>query len=600
MSPAAEHPRRSRGADDAGFTLVEVVVALGIVMTLLVAVLPQLVGGIQANDVARSSTQAKALASSELERMRNLPFHVEPNAGPFVDLLDRYFHDLAPPGTAPTCTDGEGRSVAPVPANAGYVAPSAKHCPWEPPGAFFRTVRTDATDADLDGFVVTAATQFLDATTPPGPVAPPTGYDTSTVGRDTPVTGQVGITVTVLPERTTARRPVSTYTQVSRGYQTTTRVRATADAVALEASTMLPGPTDDEGNAVSVSGALLHLDSALVTGSRVDLSAAGVTASAATGENDGTTRTALTAPPDTAPTWSSTGDGQLSTAGCLLVCWGGGAWFGSWTPTTVDGLPGVGRPDAPVEVALKTPSAGGGYALRMGVGSGAVMRPGLGLDNPVLRVRAAEFGAGIGSGCTVGAGGTGLRLSAGGWARTTAAPAGGADACATARSAEVGVLPRAGSDGAPMVTVRVTRAAARCTVGGATHDPSTSVSFSATVSWWNGSGYTTLGPFTETSTTGLPDPATLDVVVGSTTRRLSDWIESWSVAREGSGISRVGAPGVARVDVPAVVSVLTVPLRQRVDASGNPVFDGTDAVVDELSTLSVTVGSVGCSAEDHR
>lgn len=591
MSPRAEQ--------DAGFTLVEVVVAVGILMSLLVATLPQLIGGIKANDIARASTQAKALATSELERMRNLPFHVEPNAGDYIDLLDQHFHDVVPAG-ATTCTDGSGRTVPPTSSHVGYVAAGAPRCSWEPAGAFYRTVRTSAEDPDLDGFVVTAATQFLDAATPPAPVAPPDDYDTTDVGKDAPVTGQVGITVAVLPARSTDRRPVTTYTQISRSYQTTTRLRATAHAVALEASTMLPGPTPEEGNAVSVSGALTDLDASLVAGSRVDLAAAGVTATAATGENNGTTRTALTAPPDVAPTWTSTGEGRLSPAGCLVACWGGGTFYGSWRPTTIDGLPGVGTANAPVEVALKTPSAGGGHALRMGMGSGAVLRPGLGLANPVLRLRAGEFGSGIGAGCTVDGSGSGLRLASGGWAQTTAAPTGGADACAVARSAEVGVLPMAGgdtNDPLPLIKVRVTNASARCTVTGAGHAPDTTLTFSAQVSYWNGSTYTALPALTEDGTTALPDPATLSV----DGTPLSTWIESWSVATESAGITQVEAPGVARLEVPAVVSIHTVPLRVRLDSAGDPVVgaDGTPEA-DPLSTLSVTVGSIACTAEDHR
>ncbi|GHJ58759.1 hypothetical protein NOK12_12770 [Nocardioides sp. OK12] len=591
MSPRTEK--------DAGFTLVEVVVAVGILMTLLVATLPQLVGGIRANDIARASTQAKALATSELERMRNLPFHVEPNAGDYIDLLDQHFHDVEPAGST-TCTDDAGRTVPPTVSHVGYVAAGAPRCSWEPAGAFYRTVRTSAEDPDLDGFVVTASTQFLDAATPPAPVAPPEDYDTTDVGRDAPVTGQVGITVAVLPAQGTDRRPITTYTQISRSYQTTTRLRATAHAVALEASTMLPGPTPEEGNAVSVSGALTDLDASLVAGSRVDLAAAGVTATAATEENNGTTRTALTAPPDVAPTWTSTGEGRLSPAGCLVACWGGGSFYGSWKPTTSDGLPGVGTPTAPVEVALKTPSAGGGYALRMGMGSGAVLRPSLGLANPVLRVRAGEFGSGIGADCSVGITGSGLRLASGGWAHTTAGPTGGANACAVARSAEVGVLPMAESDTddpLPLIKVRVTAAAARCTVAGAGHEPDTTLTIAADLSYWNGSSYSDLPTFTEEGATTLPDPATLSV--GGTP--LSTWVESWSVATESAGITRVEAPGIARLEVPAVVSIHTVPLRARLDAGGNPVLgpDGTPEA-DPLSTLSVTVGSVACTAEDHR
>ena len=154
-------------------------------------------------------------------------------------------------------------------------------------------------------------------------------------------------------------------------------------------------------SAVAVSSGLVHLDASLVAGSRVEVSAAGVTSSAATGENGGATRTALTAPPDNAPTWSSNAGGQLTTAGCDLVCWGGGDHTATWTPTTTGGLPGIGSPTTPLEVALKTPSTGEGYALRMGAGTGALFRTSLGLSNPLVRLRSADFSFGIGSGCTV-------------------------------------------------------------------------------------------------------------------------------------------------------------------------------------------------------
>lgn len=569
-------------------------------MTLLVAVLPQMISGIRANDLARVNTQAKTTVSSELERMRNLPFQVQPNAGQYVDLFDRYFQDTTAPTAAPACRTG-GRWVPPASTSTGYVSSTAR-CSYEPQtGPFYRVVRRVEgyaskgirPDPDLAGFVVVVDTQFLDASTPPRPRTPPSTYDTKTVGRDTPVTGQVGVTVTVMPDRPTSQNPVTSYTQISRTYQTTTRVRARSDSVALEASTMLPGPTPDEGNPVSVSGGLVHLDASLVAASRVEVSAAGTTASSAGGENAGTVRTALVAPPDAGPTWSGTGSGQLTTAGCAVVCWGGGSYSGTWTPSTGGGLPAIGSSSNPLEVALQTPSATGGYALRMGSGQGALRRTSLGLDPSILRLRSADFTYGISSSCTVSDAGSGLRLSGGGWARTTAT---GADACSTARTAEVAVLPR-DSDGNPLVKVRLRAASARCLVDGAS--ASTSVDFLVDLSYWDGSSYRPVGSgtYTEDGTAALPSPTTL--YVG--TQPLSTWIDSWSVARVGSGISQVAGGRVARAAVPAVVSILTQPLRNqaaedgtvRVDAAGDP-------VVDELSTLAVTVGSVGCSAEDRR
>ena len=598
MSPRAEH--RPHGHGDEGFSLVEVVVAIGIVVTLMVAVLPQLISGIRANDVARVGSQGKTLAASELERLRNLPFQVQPNAGQYVDLFDRYFQDLTAPGAAPACKDGD-RWVPPAKESTGYVSGSAR-CSYEPAsGPFYRVVRRVggyaakgiAADPDLAGFVVVVNTQFLDAQTPPQPKSPVTGYDTKTVGKDQPASGQVGLTVTVLADRPSTTRPVTTYTQVSRSYQTTTRVRATSDSVAMEASTMLPGPSETEGNAVAVSSGLVNLDASLVAGSRVEVSAAGVTSSAATGENGGATRTALTAPPDSAPTWSSNSGGQLTAAGCELVCWGGGDRTSTWTPTTTDGLPGIGSPTTPLEVALKTPSTGEGYALRMGAGTGALFRPGLGLSNPLLRLRSADFGFGIGAGCSVTDSGNGLRIAGGGWARTTAT---GAQACSTARTAEIAVLPRGTGDN-PLVKVKLAGAAARCEVDGTAL--TATAAFDLRLQYWNGSGYSPVGAgtFTASGDTALPDPSTL--MVGGTP--LSTWIESWSVARVSSGITKVAAGRTTRVSVPAVFNLVTVPLRHRVASDGTPVLDGSgNRVVDPLSTLSLTVGSVGCTAEDRR
>ena len=153
------------------------------------------------------------------------------------------------------------------------------------------------------------------------------------------------------------------------------------------------------------------------------------------------------------------------------------------------------------------------------------------------------------------------------------------------------------NDPLPLIKVRVTGASARCTVTGAGHVPDTTLDFSAQVSYWNGASYTALPALTEDGTTAFPDPATLSV----DGKPLSTWIESWSVATESAGITRVEAPGVARLEVPAVVSIHTVPLRVRLDANGDQVVGADGAPeADPLSTLSVTVGSIGCTAEDHR
>ena len=87
MSRSAE----SRCRRDDGFTLIEIVVALAIVMVVAASLLPQLVAGIQATSTARTVSQAKGVLQGELDRMRNLPFYISPAAGPQRDVLDYYF-----------------------------------------------------------------------------------------------------------------------------------------------------------------------------------------------------------------------------------------------------------------------------------------------------------------------------------------------------------------------------------------------------------------------------------------------------------------------------------------------------------------------------
>jgi len=229
----------------------------------------------------------------------------------------------------------------------------------------------------------------------------------------------------------------------------------------------------------------------------------------------------------------------------------------------------------------------------MGAGTGALFRTSLGLSNPLVRLRSADFSFGIGSGCTVTDSGNGLRIAGGGWARTTAT---GAQACSTARTAEIAVLPRGTGDN-PLVKVKLAGAAARCEVDGTAL--TATAAFDLRLQYWNGSGYSPVGAgtFTASGDTALPDPSTL--MVGGTP--LSTWIESWSVARVSSGITKVAAGRTTRVSVPAVFNLVTVPLRHRVASDGTPVLDGSgNRVVDPLSTLSLTVGSVGCTAEDRR
>ena len=118
MSRSAEE--RQGGGNDEGFSLIEIIVALGIFSVVLVALLPQLIVGIQATGTARIVTQAKGISQGQLERMRHLPFHIAPAAGDFVDVLDYYYPDVHAPTTTPTCKAGDDYEL-PTVGWSGYV-----------------------------------------------------------------------------------------------------------------------------------------------------------------------------------------------------------------------------------------------------------------------------------------------------------------------------------------------------------------------------------------------------------------------------------------------------------------------------------------------
>lgn len=588
--------RRTESGRDGGFSLVEVVVAIGIITSLLVAVLPQLIGGIRATDTARHTTQAKAIATSELERIRNLPYHVSPTAGPFVDLFDRYYRNTSAPAEAPACTDTEGRTVAPTTESSGYVADDRKRCSWEPQRPFYRTVRTEAQDATLVGFVVVVDVQFLSSATPPTAVTPPSTYDTQVDGSDAPLGQQAGITVTVLSAVPGDRAPVTTSTQVARSYATTARVQSQARTTALEVSTFTPDDIE-----LSLMASQLTLDGSLIASSRAVGVLSAAAASTGTGERGGAGQASLIAPPDATVTTADGGDGSLDATGCALVCWGGTHLSSPVAVEAAAGLPRIGSPATPVQATIKEPSAGG-QALRFSAGRQAVYRPDLLLDAPLLRLKEGALGSDTTDSCTVSTSGSAVRLAASGWLRTTAVNDGAApsvvDACATARSAPVAILPTSFAPGG-VVRVSLTRLSARCTVSGTGHAAATAVDYSAQVERWTPSGYVTIGTVTPGTTTDFLASMDLGSTQVGSYGPLSTWIDSWSVLTS-SRLVRSTHAGLAVVEVPAVVNVLTQPLRHAstdgtadTDGSGNP-------VVDELSTMSVTIGSAQCSALDAR
>lgn len=105
---------------ESGFTIVEMVAAMGIFALAAAFVLGTLVAGIRTAGSGRDRTIAKELARERLEEMRRLPFYLQVSSQyPCVpevrtDLLDTYFPNLSAPGYS-SADSTYTRTVDPVP-----------------------------------------------------------------------------------------------------------------------------------------------------------------------------------------------------------------------------------------------------------------------------------------------------------------------------------------------------------------------------------------------------------------------------------------------------------------------------------------------------
>jgi type II secretory pathway pseudopilin PulG len=594
--PSADAAARRRGHDDSGFSLVEIIVSLGVLMIVVATLLPQLVSGIRAVGTARMVTQAKGVAQGELERMRNLPFHISPAAGQYIDVLDYYYRNLTPPSTTPTCTAADGAYSQPQPGWTGYVADGATRCAYEPSsGAFYRTVKQVPATAGATSSTVVVSTRFLSGSTPPQPVTPPADYDTQTDDGARPASTQLGATATVLYAERGTIRPVSMDTQIADRPVSRNRVNAEVTVTGLEVGSV----TVDNG-AVSLSAGLLNLAGTLTYASTATVNLTATTAGLATGEQHTGASAALAAPATTAATTATGGPGALA-SGCALACWGG-TRLDLPQLSADDGLPRAGSLTAPMQ-SLLTDTTNGGVSF--GNTLAGDYRPRLKLSPPLVRLDpdASPSPSGISSGCVAGVTGASSYLTASGYVRTTdvddATEPATVEACGVARSASISVFP---TTFAPrgVVLVELRHASARCLVQGAGHTTSGAHDFEAVVSYWDAKGpgaeddgYTQAGTIGPGMSTDPLDAVSLDTVVRegaepSDNLVLGDYIASWA-SLTADKVTETQAGGAVEVSLPGVVTIATEPVRDNAD--GTP--DGT-------SVVSLAVGAVRCSAEDAR
>lgn len=87
----SDRRRRLRATDDEGFSLIEIIIAMGLLSVVLLASLPMLLSMLASTVTTKMNTQAKNLSQERLEQLRDLRFHVARQNGPFLDLLDLYY-----------------------------------------------------------------------------------------------------------------------------------------------------------------------------------------------------------------------------------------------------------------------------------------------------------------------------------------------------------------------------------------------------------------------------------------------------------------------------------------------------------------------------
>lgn len=339
-----------RRQDEGGFTLVEVLVALGLLAVVMTASLPAFLGMLRSTVSTRLQTQGKNLSQERLEQMKDLRFHVDRQNGPFLDLLDIYYTNATAAGPSTTVTVGGTALVG------AYVS-TATAAGGEPAGPFYR-VRASAINGAA-GFSETIDTQFL---APDGSAVPKTRfegtYDSQTVGSDAAASSTVGVTIITSWLDGNRTKSLRAYTRITDGRPQSPVIQTQARAVAVDITS-----TASDGSTVELQGGLSSADGAQSSGSSVAGFATGALA----------TRTGTTPVTGLSSTFSLPAQPIVSAGNSGPQSGGTGcSWYGFGSSGVSNGTGDVstGLPKSPTDVDTTTPpKAMSGFISANGGGS---------------------------------------------------------------------------------------------------------------------------------------------------------------------------------------------------------------------------------------
>ncbi len=594
--------RSCKNETDEGFTLVEVVVALGILMVVMSAVLPQIIVGIRGAAVADSMTAAKGIVEAQMEKMRNLPWHVAPSAELRIDVLDRYFPNLtAPSNTSFACLEADGSVRAPATTRTGYVSGTTR-CAYEPSnGPFYRTVEL-VDPAGPAVYTLVTDTQFLTsvapATTPadyaPVPAGiPTTGYDSSDNTKDDPISPQIGVTITAFDTRAGRQlKPMTAYTQIADDLRSLERITAVADATAIQISGVTRGD-----QSVSVSAGQVDLSGFLARLSTASATLGAVSARWSTDAPKGWSVGPVSTPQTTPQLADSKLAGSL-TGTCDFVCWD----IPSTSAVSVKatgGLPIVSSSSVtsgnPVQAAL-TGASSSSSSLSFSNTAAAdrtlyyrKMTTDLGLDpaQPIVSVAGGSASisecAGGGSGSILG---RGFVTSA---ASTVAA-------CAETGTSVVSVFPRPGVGSSPVLKLTLISSMANCSVTPTSTVRTAEAKYKVKVEAYNSTGAKVVDQeFTQASADSTLQ-GLLNTQVAPGPVKLSNYVKTWSLGTNTTPTTASTPKTTASASLAGALTLVTQPVR-----TFEPFTTETATYTqDESSSISVALGAANCLTKDAR
>lgn len=546
---------RFRERSDEGFSLVEIIVAISVLALAAVGTLPLLLGAVKAGYSSKLQTQAKTLVQGQIDKMRNLPYHVDAANGPYLDLLDTYF-----PNTTAAASPVGTTSMKTV--TTGYVTSTGARATGEPSGVFYRYVVP--TDSSFPVFRLVVDTQLLDKDL--NVTTPTSSYNAATAGLDAPPSRLVGVTVTAVWAVPGATKTFRTFTQIADAKPAAPVINGSARSSAVT----MTGSTSD-GVKTTITTGYIDTSGSVSTGSVGSAKAQGAYIDRFPGTRTAGSASLADAPPDVTSALSATDNGEDATSLCAIACFGRNYTSGV-AAAVQGGLPNMGSSGSPLTAGLSTSGSNAGAYITTGADSTLASTLML-ASGPAVFVRNAGSNTDL--------------AQATGYLTTTTGASHYVNSHVTSYGT-LDVLPTTFTPGnRGVIEVNLTSASLDCRANGVSGGATVTPSFSATVSYWSAAAnnYVTLGTVRNGNASDpLPDPSTLTVYnSGGTVLHLSDYISEWHSAL--GPISTQDSSGrYAQGSVDGVVTVTTVDLRPG----------------DTTSGVQAKLGAMSCSAEDDR